>query len=417
MQETKNKIVKALRWSEKYTKTDMVYLAKGGSWLGISQIISSVAVFSTSIAFANLLSPDVYGIYKYVLSIASILSITTLTGMDSAIMQSVARGYEGSLGLALKTKLKWGTLGTLVSLLISLYYYTQGNIYLALSFCIVAVFMPIYESFDIYNSFLFGKKLFDKQTIFSIITKIVIVYSILTTLFLTKNLIIILSVYFLSLTIPGLFFFYKTIKKYKQNNDKDSGLVGYGKHLSFINIISLVMAELDKILIFQHIGAANLAIYTIAVAPTDQIKGLLKNINSLAFPKFAKQEGEDIRKNINHKIKILSITTGIIVAIYIILSPIFFRVFFPKYLDSIIYSQILAISIVGAVISAFLYTVLESQKAKIGLYKINLYTSIFSVVILFPLVFYFGVMGAVVSRLVSRIFSSTFSYFLVQKID
>src|SRR3989344_3576832 len=123
----KNRLVNLLRWSEQYTKTDMVYLASGGFWLGLGQIVASGSVFLTSIAFANLLAPELYGIYKYVLSVFGMLAITTLFGMDSAVTQSTARGFEGTITPAFKEKMKWGTLGSLASLAIALYYYAQGN--------------------------------------------------------------------------------------------------------------------------------------------------------------------------------------------------------------------------------------------------------------------------------------------------
>jgi len=60
----KDKIYRLLRRSEKYFKTDMVYLAHGGFWLTLGQIISSAASFLLAIAFANLLPKETYGTYK-----------------------------------------------------------------------------------------------------------------------------------------------------------------------------------------------------------------------------------------------------------------------------------------------------------------------------------------------------------------
>jgi O-antigen/teichoic acid export membrane protein len=404
MENLKKRGVSMLHWLEKYTKTDMVYLAHGSFWLGLGQIVASGSALLTSIAFANLLSPDVFGIYKYILSISSIIAITTLTGMDSAVTQAVARGYDGTLLPAVKEKMKWGSLGSLFSFLIGAYYYTQGNLTLSIAFCIVAIFMPFAEAFDMYNSLLWGKKKFDTQTKYNIIRKIFTLVLTLGTLFLTKNIFIILAVYFITIVIPAGFFLYRTIKKNLNNHDQDPETIRYGKHLSLIHIIGLLLGELDKILIFHYLGAANLAVYSLAIAPNDQIKGLLKNVNSLAMPQLSNKTTQEIRESIWHKIWILGLVTGIIVLFYILIAPTFFSLFFPKYLSAVSYSQILSISLIPVVMAGFIYTALESQKDKDGIYKYNLYNNIFSIIILIPFVYYLGIWGAIFSRFTSRLF-------------
>lgn len=416
MEKLKTKIISLLRQSEKYTKTDMIYLAQGGSWLGLGQVVSMSAVFLTSIAFANLLPPETYGLYKYILSVTSIILITTLSGMDSAVTQAVARDYEGTLNVGVKTKIKWGVLGTSVSLFMAGYYYLQGNTELTLALCIVSLFVPFSESFDMYNSLLWGKKLFSAQTKYNIIRKIITLIILIGTLFVTKNILIIITAYFATLTIPAGFFFWRTVKKHLSNKNIDPEAVSYGKHLSAINIIGLVLGELDKILIFHFLGAVNLAIYSLATAPTDQIKGVMKNVNALAMPQFSNRTPAEIKKTIWHKVRILALASGAIVAGYIIISPFFFRIFFPKYLASIHYSQVLSVSLIPIVIAGFIYTALESQKAKKELYQYNSYTYIIGIVILFPLVYYFGIWGAIISRIISRLFTFAISSWLIRRI-
>ncbi|HEX9608834.1 MAG TPA: oligosaccharide flippase family protein, partial [Candidatus Paceibacterota bacterium] len=86
-----------LRKSERYTKTDMVYLTKGGIWLSISQGVAMVTGLLVAIAFANLLTPETFGTYKFVLSLAGIIGAFSLTGMSTALIRSVANGQEGAL--------------------------------------------------------------------------------------------------------------------------------------------------------------------------------------------------------------------------------------------------------------------------------------------------------------------------------
>lgn len=417
MNDIKNRVIGLLRWSEKYAKTDMVYAAKGGFWLGLGQIVATSSAFLMSVAFANLLSPDSYGIYKFVLSINSLLLITTLSGMDSAVIQAVSRGFEGTLQVGFKEKMRWGFIGSIFSLLIGLYYFINGNNVLAISFAVISFFIPFTESGDIYNSLLWGKKLFNVQAKYNAINTLIILVGTTSTLFLTKNLYLVLAAYLITLTLPNLFFIKRTERIYQQNKDVDTEAIKYGKHLSLIGLISLVAGQIDKILIFHYIGAANLAIYSLAVAPTDQVKGLLKNLNSLALPKFSEKSPDEIRKTIWHKVWILALIMIGVVLTYIILIPILFNSFFPKYSESIIYSQILSVSLIFTVLGGFLSTVLESQKATQALYKYNLYSNILGIVIIFPLIHYYGILGAIATRTITRLFIMIFGSILVSKID
>ena len=88
VQKAKNKIYKALRWSEKYTKTDMLYLAKSGSWLSFGHGFAMLSGFFMSLAFANLFPRESFGTYKFVLSMAGILGAFSLTGMGTAVTQA-----------------------------------------------------------------------------------------------------------------------------------------------------------------------------------------------------------------------------------------------------------------------------------------------------------------------------------------
>ncbi|HEY4509086.1 MAG TPA: oligosaccharide flippase family protein [Candidatus Paceibacterota bacterium] len=399
----KNAVLKVLKWLEGHTKTDMTYLAKGGFWLLLGQFVATGSAFLASVAFANLLAPEIFGVYKFILSINSLVLISTLSGMDSAITQSVARGFDGTLNVGVRTKIKWGALGTLTSFGIALYYFMQGNMLLAISFSVAAVFVPFTESFDMYDSFLAGKQLFGVQTRYNIIKKCIALVSIIAVIYLTKNLYLIILTYFVSITLPNIFFLHRTKKVYVDNDNVDPEAIKYGKNLSGIYIMTLIMGELDKILVFHYVGAADLAIYALATAPTDQIKGLMKNINSLAFPKFANKTGEEIKKTIWAKVKILGLVTGVIVFIYILLAPLFFNMFFPKYLASIRYSQVLALSLIPVIIAGFIATILESQKDRVGVYKYNLYGNVIGIIILLPFIYIWGLWGAVIARLINRL--------------
>src|SRR3989344_7199459 len=116
MQNLRQKVHSTLRKSEGFFKTDMVYLTKGGTWMTAGSMVISFLSFLLAISFAHFVSKETYGQYKFVLAIAGILGTLTLTGLGSAVMRSVSRGFEGTLQYAFWTNIRWSILGFLGAL-------------------------------------------------------------------------------------------------------------------------------------------------------------------------------------------------------------------------------------------------------------------------------------------------------------
>ena len=138
MEFLRNKVYKGLRASEKYTQTDMVYLAKGGFWLNSAQVLTALSSFLLALLFARLIPKEVYGNYKYILSLAGIAATFSLTGISAGILQAVARGYTGTFIQATKVLVKWNSLIFVFSLIGALYYFSNGNSTLGYGFIIIA---------------------------------------------------------------------------------------------------------------------------------------------------------------------------------------------------------------------------------------------------------------------------------------
>ena len=411
---TRNKTYHFLRWTEKWIKTDMVYFTTGGFWLTVGQLFSSLSAFLLSIAFANLLPRETYGIYKYVLSIASILSIPTLSGISTALTQSVAKGFEGSLKLAIKTRIKWGLIGTIASLILAGYYFYQNNTSLTFSFLIVAIFLPFMDSFSSYEAVLIGKKLFKVNTKYNILIKVCATIITISTLYLTDNILLIVFSYFILYTTLRLIFLKITIYKTKLNNRQDQQIISYGKNLSFMDIIGIITSQLDKILIFSYLGAVELGIYAFAIAMPEQIKGIFKNIYTLSLPKFTQSNYKENRRTILIKMFKLSLVVLPIIIIYILAAPYIFKWFFPQYLDSVFYSQIFSISLL-TLPNVFPVAFLQSQKAQKKLYQYSIVSPIIQIITLFILIYFFDLMGIVMARILNRFINLFFSITLIDK--
>lgn len=411
----KSRTLELVTKAEIYLKTDLRYITKGGFWLFLGQIASTGSALALSIVFANLTTKDFYGNYKYILSLSALLSVFTLNGIDTAIAQTVAKGKDGPFFKGLRTKISWGLIGSLCSFLAGIYYLYCSNQDLALSLFLIGLFLPLSEAFDIYNSVLQGRKLFKLLTIFNSATQIISSLIIAAALLFDIKVFVLIGVYFIAHTLINLICLIITLKNVKLNRVDNPDTINYGQHLSLMQVIGIIMAEIDKVIIFHFLGAASLAIYTFTTAPIDQLKGILKNISFIAFPRFANHSQENIKNNLKPKLIRIGILTTVIVIVYIATAPFLFKLLFKQYYSYVIYSQVFALSLIGVTMSMILYTFLESHGFKKLLYQYHIISNVIAITTLIPFTYFWGIWGAISARIIARSFLFLLSYWLVEK--
>lgn len=403
-----------LRKTQKYTGTDNIYLAEGGFWLTLNQFIGTGTSFLAALAFANLLDPKIYGTYQYVLSLIGMLGIFSLQGIRTAIAQAVARGIEGSFYSGFKTRLQWGSIGSVIALGLAIYYWTAGNRALFFPLLITAAFLPLMQASRVYSAFLAGKKLFNVGAKYNIYTDLISTAAIVAALFLTKNVFWLVAAFIVSNTFLNCFFDYLTKIKFRPNKKEDPQTLNYAKHLSLAGVISLMGDYLDRILLFNLAGPIQLAVYSFAMIIPEQIKGFMGNISTLAFPKLAQKSKEEIRANLMKKFWKLIILTCAIIALYIVIAPFFYKIFFPKYLSSLFYSQVIAFSLL-ALPAALLSTVFEAKMMKKSIYALQIF-SLIRIILYLVLIPIFGIWGIIMARLTMIVLNSSFIIFLFKRL-
>ena len=411
----KNLIIKFLQSTQKFTGSDNIYIAKNGTYLLIGNIISIIASFLLSIAFAQLLPKETYGQYRYILSISAIIAILSLQGINKAIIPSVAKGFENTIKQAFKTKIKWGIIGSLISIIVAGYFWTQNQPELTISLLIIAVFLPLFKAGEIYQSYLDGKKLFGKRVSFTTIIQIISSLLLFGGLLLTKNLIILVLIYFCSYSLLRLFFFLRTIRKFKPNTNNDTQLIRYGKHLSLMETIGTIAGQLDSILLFNFIGAEQLAIYSYAVLTVDYARTPLQIIQEIAVPKLTTRSNEEIKKYLPKKLIQITFLILIGIGIYFFLAPWFYNTFYPQYTDSITYSRLFALTLLVFPMSMITLTLYTKNKTK-ELYKINTYVPIVQLISTIILVPILGILGAIIAKLISQFFYFFIAIFYFKKL-
>lgn len=417
MKNLRHRAYNILRQSESFFKTDMVYLAQNGGWLTFGQVASMVLSFASALIFANFISKDIYGNYKYIISITSILGALSLTGMGPIVVQGVAQGAEGVLKDAIRTTLRWGVILIAGAVSISAYYFINQNITLALSMLTAGVAMFFINSYSLYGNYLAGKKNFKDLTIYNVISQIAIFTTTIITVIITKNVLLMVVAYFTTNVIVTLFFYRIATKGVYINDVKDDSLITLSKHTSLLNFFGALASQLDKVLIFHYLGAVNLAVFSFSMAIPEQIRGLYKNLFSVVTPKYAELSEKELRHSIGKKFFQLTGVTIILVLLYFISAPYIFSLLFPKYMEAVFYSQIYVLGLISVPSLGLFANYFQLRKATKIIYKTTIINNLAVFLITFVFIYKYGLLGAVIANGISWLVMTLVLWFYFVKIS
>jgi len=407
-------------FSGQLIRTDMRYVVKNYFWFGLEYGVSMVAGLATSVAFANLISPETYGLLQFILTIMSFLTLATLTRLNDSLTISVARGNEGGIGQIIRTKIKYGLLGSLAGVILSGYYFYQNNATLALLVLIAVFFVPLLNLPYLYSNYLAGKKNFQVLSIVNSVSSAVYSLAIVGALWLAQNVIAVVGAYFIINFIVHLAAAFYVFKKYPPNKATEDHTISYGKKISYLGVFNTIASSIDSIFIFHYLGAIDLAAYAFAKKMPEKLKDLLSFLAALGTPKYATQDISDsrVKKEALRKSLILTLATLLVILLYVAAAPFIFKWLFPAYLAYARLSVIYALSIPIAAFGTLLITFMESARQIKSLAKFNIIFAVLKTLIMFLAIRYYGLSGLVWSFLFTRALSSAMiTYYFIKGTD
>lgn len=398
----KTPLISLLRWSEKYTKTDMVYLASGGFWTTASSVVSLAIAAVTFWAFANLLPKENYGTYQYILSIVDLFGIFVLSGIDTAAGRSTAQGKDGSLMDGLYTKIRWGLIGGSGSLILGLYYLSHANPLLGWGFVMTGLFIPFWEAPGIYGTYIQGKKRFDLVGFSDVFVQTVVTLVLIPALFLTHNVLIILFLYLSSMGLARFALLRFSFKKLPPNTIRDPEMIPYGKHLSLISVINTIASNADVVFLWHMLGPAQVAVYRFSQSIPMRANGFFKIINRLSFPKMAAQESETLKRTLMPKILLLVSLSTIAAGAYALSAPYIFKFFLPQYIEAVPYT-IFAALLIALQPFSLISSAFTAQGKKKSLYVWSIWVPLARIGLFLVLIPAFGLWGALIALIGAKV--------------
>lgn len=400
MHSPRGRVYRFLRWSERYTKTDMVFLVRTAFWSNAGVLTAALLGLGLYVIFGHFLSQETYGTYQYLLALSVFLNAFTLTGMNAAVTRSVARGFDGVLRRAVMLQLRYGLIPGILCLFAAAYYAYNGNLVLAGGLFILGFTTPATNAFNSYSAFLTGKQDFRRGFLYNVVGNIPYYGAIALVAILARNALLILLANCLVNMAVQFAAYRVTLSRRVANDADDPEAYRFGMHLSAMNVPIVMLGQIDSLLAFHFIGAVGLAIYSFSTGIPDQLGRFFKFIPSAALPRFATEGESVVRAALLRRVIQLALAGAALAAVYAISAHLLFSLLFPKYLEAVALSQLYAVSLI-AIPTAMVTAALTAHGRVRSLYVFNIGTAILQTALQLSGVLMFGLLGLVAGKVIA----------------
>jgi O-antigen/teichoic acid export membrane protein len=385
----------------------MVHFFSANFWLNVSRILSVGTGMILTVAFANLLSPEAFGTYKYVIAAAGLVASFSLNGLGVAVTRAVAQGKFHVIPASVRSGALWTIPASVAAFGVGVYYFSQGNGALGFAFLFIAINNSFAAGLGVTKGVWYAAGQFKAGTITGIPKIFVPFIVILLTILYTKNVVWILLAYFFSnllLSFFGYLFMLWWFKIRKSYADVPETL-RYGKQISALGFFQIVGGQLDQLLLWHFVGPVGLAVYALAFGPVREVQNLLSNFLTVLFPKIANKTKAEVHSTLPTRLRQMFAVSILVTCLYIATVPFLFTYLFPKYMEAVLISQILALTIVFQsrnVIDTYYMAHGEIWSRS----RIIIISQVVDFALLLVLIPFFGIWGAVSATVLSEVFSA-----------
>lgn len=402
-----------LTWLQRVIGIDTRYYIHNGIWLSLGQLATTLVTFIASIAFANWLTPDEYGLYKYVLSIFQVIAIFALSEIGTAIVQ----GFQRHKALAIRQlslqQLKWALIGSVAGYLIAVYHYFHRSPSEGIGIAIASFALPFYAVASLYDPLLRGRKQFKTSSLYAVAVQAAISVCSVILLLLHVSWLFVLAGYFIVSVVARIYPYYREVTELRETA-KTSALelaktthevVDYAKHLTLMKGAGQLANTLSQWLLFHVAGAGALSSFFIAIAPAEQVRGWIAIVGQLMLPKTAESDGWRHlgfkgwwRKSLPFIFMVVLFSIA-----YTILAPLLFTYVFPQYVAIRELSQVYIWTLPITAVSILFSSVLKGVRSLQALHAINVLNIVTAIGVMVPLTYIFGIYGLISGVFIGKI--------------
>ncbi len=334
-----------INFFQEKTKLDYEYLKKNILWVNLQLFGVRVIKLVYSVILVRLVSQEFYGDLNYVNSVFLLLGFFSLSGFGISVARALANNLFGTYKRWINLGFWWSLVGTLILLIFGIYNLLSGKPHNYV-FMLLGLIFPFYYFFNRWNVLLQSIGKFKEQTVY-ILSKTFLTSAgnLLLLLVFRENLVIFVVGSAALFTILGAYY-HVQCKKYITNDRTEPGWQASGYKLTFNNIFDYAYNTVDKIFLYNLIGAEGVAIYAVATIWPENIKTILSNNLLVYFPKIFRISNEHYLNKIRQSMKLILLVSILSLVASVVVIPLFILILYGnRYSESVRYSLVYSLVI------------------------------------------------------------------------
>lgn len=389
------------------------FLAKQSFIVTASYGINTLKGVITVYLVTRLFPQELYGAYKFALSIVGTVGFMAVPGIVSTLGTQIAkRKHDAPVRSAIKLYAIWCAVGSLIiaGSIILLPYWHKESLWTLITVAAL-LFIPSNVGGSIFSALVRGTARFDRAFRASIVCNLLQVIGVLLVLWLRPSALLLMLC---TTGIPSILYAVYTLWWTKEFSSQGSfkPFIRQSINLSLASVPSTLSWYVDGLLVTAYFGLNQLAVLSVAMLIPEQMKLWSKELFPILYASQAKgNDSWERRRKISRFVGLGTILSGILIVLYCLLTPFIIPPLFPKY-DASTIIFLTNISAVTLIVTPFtLYTQYLEARGMIRELQWCTWASstlyVLSLCILVPL---YGPLGAILSRGMLRISLAGTSY-------
>lgn len=369
--------------------------------LRVLRQIMSVLVVAIVVRFVT---KETFGQYQFAITLMGIAAVTALPGMQRAIIQSVARGFEGTFRIGTRLTFLYSLLGGAFLLLCAGWFAWQEEPSQAWALVAAGLVFPFSQGLAQWQSLQIGRREYRANTVR---TSIGVIGAGLMTILavvsgLTAALFLVIANYGV-LAIQNLFQQRKSMASIPADAPVEKSSATYALRTSAWEFLNTFGNYVDRLLVFSFGSATELAIYAVANRLPEIVKTMVQDITLTLIPRFANKT--TYTKNLDRKLTyISSVSAFILIILTYFFVPLLVKIVYTDaYADSILYCQLIMVSVAIGGFASIKNSYINSKLDIVSNRNITVISGIFRISTSAVLVWYYGMLGAAISTILYRI--------------